>query len=42
MSDEEKRIATSMLSDYDWYQNRNTDPKAKAKWNEFKKQFTVK
>lgn len=42
MSDEEKRIATSMLTDYEWYQNRNTDPKAKAKWNEFKKQFTVK
>lgn len=42
LTDEEKRVATSMLVDYDWYQNRNTDPKAKAKWNEFKKQFTTK
>ena len=39
MSAEDKRIATSMLEDVDWYQKRDTDPKAKAMWNEFKKQF---
>ena len=39
LSTEEKRIATSMLEDADWYQKRDTDPKAKAMWNEFKKQF---
>ena len=39
LSAEEKKIATSMLEDADWYQKRDTDPKAKAMWNEFKKQF---
>ena len=39
LSAEDKRIATSMLEDVDWYQKRDTDPKAKAMWNEFKKQF---
>ena len=39
LSAEEKKIATSMLEDADWYQKRDVDPKAKAKWNEFKKQF---
>lgn len=39
LSAEEKKIATSMLEDADWYQKRDVDPKAKAMWNEFKKQF---
>lgn len=39
LSAEEKRIATSIIEDMDWYQKRDTDPQAKAKWNEFKKQF---
>lgn len=36
---EEKKIAVSIIEDTDWYQKRETDPKAKAQWNEFKKQF---
>lgn len=36
---EEKRIATSIIEDTEWYQKKDTDPKAKAQWNEFKKQF---
>ena len=36
---EEKKIATSIIEDMDWYQKRDIDPQAKAKWNEFKKQF---
>ena len=39
LSAEEKKIATSIIEDMDWYQKRDTDPQAKAKWNEFKKQF---
>lgn len=39
LSAEEKRIATSIIEDMDWYQKKDTDPQAKAKWNEFKKQF---
>jgi hypothetical protein len=39
LSSEEKKIATSMLEDTDWYQKRDSDPQAKAKWNEFRKQF---
>lgn len=42
MSSEEKKIATSMIEDSEWYQTRETDAKSKAMWNEFKKQFTVK
>lgn len=36
---EEKKIATSIIEDTEWYQKKDTDPKAKAQWNEFKKQF---
>lgn len=39
LSAEEKKIATSIIEDMDWYQKRDIDPQAKAKWNEFKKQF---
>lgn len=39
LSAEEKKIATSIIEDMDWYKKRDTDPQAKAKWNEFKKQF---
>lgn len=39
LSAEQKKIATSMLEDAEWYQKRDTDPKAKAMWNEFRKQF---
>ena len=39
LSAEQKKIATSMLEDAEWYQKRDSDPKAKAMWNEFKKQF---
>lgn len=39
LSAEEKKIATSIIEDTEWYQKRETDPKAKAQWNEFKKQF---
>lgn len=40
LSAEEKKIATSIIEDTDWYQKKDTDAQAKAKWNEFKKQFT--
>ena len=36
---EEKKIAVSIIEDTEWYQKKDTDPKAKAQWNEFKKQF---
>jgi len=36
---EEKKIAVSIIEDTEWYQRKDTDPKAKAQWNEFKKQF---
>lgn len=39
LSAEEKKIATSIIEDTEWYQKKDTDPKAKAQWNEFKKQF---
>lgn len=42
LSAEEKKVAVSVIEDSEWYQNRERDPKAKAMWNEFKKQFTTK
>lgn len=39
LSAEEKKIAVSIIEDTDWYQKKDTDPKAKAMWNDFKKQF---
>ena len=39
MSQEDKDVAVSIIKETDWYKNRETDPKAKAKWNDFKKQF---
>ena len=39
LSAEEKKVATSIIEDTDWYQKKDTDPKAKAMWNDFKKQF---
>lgn len=40
LSAEEKKVAISVIEEMDWYQKKDTDPKAKAMWNEFKKQFT--
>lgn len=39
LSAEEKKIAVSIIEDTEWYQKKDTDPKAKAMWNDFKKQF---
>jgi hypothetical protein len=39
LSAEEKKIAVSIIEDTDWYQKKDTDPKAKAMWNDFKEQF---
>lgn len=39
LSAEEKKIAVSAIEETAWYQTRDTDPKSKAMWNEFKKQF---
>ena len=39
LSAEEKKIATSIVEDTEWYQKKDSDPKAKAMWNDFKKQF---
>ena len=39
LSAEEKKVAVSIIEDTEWYQKKDTDPKAKAQWNEFKKQF---
>lgn len=39
MSQEEKDTAISIIKETSWYKNKDTDPKAKARWNEFKKSF---
>jgi hypothetical protein len=39
LSKEDKDIAISIIRETDWYKNRDTDPKSKAMWNDFKKQF---
>ena len=39
LSAEEKKVAISIIEDTEWYQKKDTDPKAKAMWNDFKKQF---
>ena len=39
MTQEEKDTAVSIIKETEWYRNKDTDPKAKARWNEFKKSF---
>ena len=39
MSQEDNDVAVSIIKETDWYKNKDSDPKAKAKWNEFKKSF---
>lgn len=39
MSQEEKDTAISIIKELDWYKNKDTDPKAKAEWHNFKKSF---
>lgn len=39
LSKEEKDTAVSIISEMDWYKNRDKDEKSKAMWNEFKKSF---
>lgn len=39
LSAEEKKIAISIIEDTEWYQKKDSDQKAKAMWNDFKKQF---
>lgn len=39
LSKEDRDIAISIISETEWYQNRDKDEKSKAMWNEFKKQF---
>ena len=39
LTKEEKDTAVSIISEMDWYKNRDKDDKSKAMWNEFKKSF---
>ena len=39
LTKEEKDTAVSIISEMDWYKNRDRDEKSKAMWNEFKKSF---
>lgn len=39
LTKEEKDTAVSIISEMDWYKNRDKDEKSKAMWNEFKKSF---
>lgn len=39
LTKEEKDTAVSIISETEWYRNRDKDEKSKAMWNEFKKSF---
>lgn len=39
LTKEEKDTAVSIISELEWYKNRDKDEKSKAMWNEFKKSF---